>query len=71
MILNIKSITKRNDLSKLFSLTEKEGFIYLTTILDLHDRKIIGWSSSNGMSTDETALGARKMVVKTEILRKV
>jgi transposase InsO family protein len=22
----------------------KEGFLYLTTVLDLYDRKIIGWS---------------------------
>jgi transposase InsO family protein len=31
----------------------KEGFLYLTTVLDLYDRKIIGWSLSNGMSTDD------------------
>ena len=34
----------------------KEGFVYLTTIMDLHDRKIIGWSLSDGMSTEETTL---------------
>ena len=32
----------------------KEGFVYLTTIMDLYDRKIIGWSLSNRMSTEET-----------------
>ena len=32
----------------------KEGFVYLTTIIDLYDRKIIGWSLSNRMSTEET-----------------
>ena len=42
----------------------KEGFIYLTTIMDLYDRKIIGWSLSEGMSTDETTLLALKMAVK-------
>lgn len=47
----------------------KEGFIYLTTIMDLYDRKIIGWSLSDGMSTDETTLG--KWRLKTEILKKV
>ncbi|MBP3944563.1 DDE-type integrase/transposase/recombinase [Sphingobacteriaceae bacterium WQ 2009] len=42
----------------------KEGFLYLTTILDLYDRKIIGWSLSNGMSTEETSLAAWKMAIK-------
>ncbi len=39
----------------------KEGFSYLTTVIDLYDRKIIGWSLSNGMSTEETSLAAWKM----------
>lgn len=42
----------------------KEGFMYLTTIIDLYDRKIIGWSLSNGMSTDDTSLSAWKMAIK-------
>ena len=42
----------------------KEGFLYLTTVIDLYDRKIIGWSLSNGMSADETSLTAWKMAIK-------
>ncbi|WP_317207265.1 IS3 family transposase [Chryseobacterium turcicum] len=42
----------------------KEGFLYLTTVIDLYDRKIIGWSLSKGMSTEETSLTAWKMAVK-------
>jgi putative transposase len=42
----------------------KKGFVYLTTIMDLYDRKIIGWSLSDKMSTEETTLGAWKMAVK-------
>ncbi|AZB30337.1 hypothetical protein EB354_14330 [Chryseobacterium balustinum] len=42
----------------------KEGSLYLTTIIDLYDRKIIGWSLSKGMSTEETTLTAWKMAVK-------
>ncbi|WP_240723489.1 IS3 family transposase [Flavobacterium sp. GT3P67] len=42
----------------------KDGFLYLTIILDLFDRKIIGWSLSNGLSTKQTTLSAWKMVVK-------
>lgn len=46
----------------------KEGFIYLTIIMDLHDRKIIGWSNSKTLKASDTvwaawhqALGNRKL----------
>ncbi|OBW42496.1 Integrase core domain protein [Chryseobacterium sp. MOF25P] len=42
----------------------KEGFLYLTTMIDLYDRKIIGWSLSSGMSTEETSLAVWKMAIK-------
>ena len=42
----------------------KDGFLYLTIILDLFDRKIIGWSLSNGWSTKQTTLSAWKMALK-------
>lgn len=45
-------------------LQTREGFLYLTSIIDLYDRKVIGWSLSNGMSTAETSLAAWKMAVK-------
>jgi transposase InsO family protein len=45
----------------------KEGFLYLTTVLDLYDRKIIGWSLSSGMS-EETSLAAWRMAIKIEAL---
>ena len=32
--------------------------------MDLCDRKIIGWSLSDGMSTEQTGLGAWKKAVK-------
>ena len=47
----------------------KEGFMYLITIIDLFDRKTIGWSLSNGMSTDETSLSAWKMSIRNRNLR--
>lgn len=43
----------------------KEGFLYLTTVIDLYDRKIIGWSLSSGISTEQTSLAAWKMAVKS------
>lgn len=48
----------------------KEGFLYLTTIIDLYDRKIIGWSLSNGMNTEETTLAAWKMAIKNRSVQK-
>ena len=35
--------------------------MYLTILLDLYDRKIIGWSLSDEMSTEKTSLAAWKM----------
>lgn len=48
----------------------KEGFLYLTTVIDLYDRKIIGWSLSDGMSTEETSLAAWKMAIKNRTVQK-
>lgn len=41
-----------------------DGFIYLTVVLDLFDRKPIGWSISNGMSASETVIPAIMMAGK-------
>jgi putative transposase len=48
----------------------KEVFIYLTTVLDLYDRKIIGWSLSNGISVEETSLAAWRMDIKNRSVKK-
>ena len=42
----------------------KSGWLYLTVIMDLFDRKIIGWSMSKGMTASETVVAAWKMAVK-------
>lgn len=44
-------------------LKTAKGFLYLTVILDLFDRKVIGWSLSNGMSTKLTIVPAWEMAV--------
>ncbi|MGL5619616.1 MAG: IS3 family transposase, partial [Tannerellaceae bacterium] len=41
-----------------------EGFLYLTTVIDLFDRKVVGWSISERMSTDETVIAALNMAIK-------
>jgi putative transposase len=47
-----------------------KGFMYLTIIMDLFDRKIIGWNLSSKMSTKETTLPALEMAVKNRKITK-
>lgn len=39
-------------------------FLYLTVIIDLYDRKIVGWNLSSGLSTKTTILPAWEMAVR-------
>lgn len=41
-----------------------QGWLYLTAILDLYDRKVVGWALSTDLSTKNTTLKAWKMAVK-------
>jgi transposase InsO family protein len=40
------------------------GWLYFTVIIDLFDRKVIGWSFSNNMETVNTTVAALKMAYK-------
>lgn len=40
------------------------GWLYLTTVIDLADRKVIGWSFSEDMSAENTSIAALKMAIK-------
>lgn len=42
----------------------KEGWQYLTTVIDLADRKVIGWAQSSTMSANDTTVAAWKMAIK-------
>ena len=42
----------------------KSGWLYLTVIVDLYDRKVIGWSMSKGLSTEETVIPAWFMAIQ-------
>lgn len=44
-------------------IATEEGWLYLTTVIDLGDRKVIGWSLSDSMATDNTVLPALRMAV--------
>lgn len=41
-------------------LKTKEGFSYLTVVIDLFDRDVIGWNISDGLSAQQTVLPAIK-----------
>ena len=40
-----------------------EGWLYLTVIVDLADRKVVGWSLSQTMKTSDTVIPAWKMAI--------
>jgi putative transposase len=46
------------------------GWLYLTIIMDLADRKIIGWALSKGMSAEETVIKAFLMAIKNRAILK-
>ena len=51
-------------ISDITYLRTENGWVYLTVVLDLYDRKIIGWALSLGMEASETAVAAFEMAVK-------
>lgn len=45
------------------------GWLYLTTVIDLGDRKVIGWSFSKDMTVENTSVSAIKMAVSNRGVR--
>lgn len=46
----------------------RKGFYYLTFIMDLFSRKIIGYAVSKNIETEQTSLPALKYAIKTRVL---
>jgi len=46
----------------------KQGWIYLTVIIDLFNRKVVGWSLSSNLTTEHTIVKAWNMAIKGTIL---
>jgi len=42
----------------------KHSFVYLTTIIDLADRMVVGWNLSNNMTDEDTTIAAFKKAIK-------
>ena len=49
--------------SDLTYVRTKRGWLYLTVIIDLYDRKVIGWSMSTGLTAEETIIPAWFMAI--------
>ena len=45
-------------------LRTRVGFVYLTVVLDLYDRKVLGWAMSAGLHARDTAAAALEMAVR-------
>ena len=45
-------------ISDLTYIYTQEGWLYLTVIIDLYNRMVVGWSMSNGMNASETTIPA-------------
>ena len=50
--------------SDLTYIKTTQGWLYLTVIVDLADRKVIGWSLSETMKTVDTVIPAWKMAIR-------
>lgn len=48
----------------------KQGWVYLTVIIDLFHRKVIGWSMSQTLETSDTIIPAWNMAVKSNTITK-
>ena len=56
--------------SNLTYIQTKEGWLYLTFIIDLFDRKIVGWSFSSAMMAQETVISAWRMACRNRPIQK-
>jgi putative transposase len=59
------TVTESNQVwvSDLTYIHTAEGWVYLTTVIDLFDRKVIGWALSDRMRAINTSIPAFKMAL--------
>ncbi|MCW5907219.1 MAG: IS3 family transposase [Chitinophagales bacterium] len=64
-------VKDRNEVwvSDLTYISTGEGWLYLTTVIDLFDRKIVGWALSSTMHTKNTTVPAFRMAVQNSHLK--
>ena len=54
--------------SDLTYIRTREGWLYLTIVLDLADRKVVGWALSETMEAEATTVAAFQMAIKNRPL---
>ena len=54
--------------SDLTYIKTQEGWVYLTVVLDLADRKVVGWALSETMEAEATTVAAWQMAVRNRPL---
>ncbi len=72
-VLNRNFRTTREDevwVSDITYVRTKSGWLYLTVIIDLFNRKVIGWSMSKGLSAEKTIIPAWRMAVRNRPITK-
>jgi transposase InsO family protein len=65
------TVKEKNEVwvSDLTYIHTRQGWLYLTTVIDLFDRKVIGWALSNNMYTHNTSVAAFKMALINRPIR--
>ena len=56
--------------SDLTYIKTQEGWLYLTAVLDLADRKVVGWALSETMEAEVTSVAAWRMAVRNRPITK-
>ena len=58
----------RKWVSDITYIPTSEGWLYLTTVLDLADRKVIGWALSDSLKAVDTSVAALRMALKNRCI---
>lgn len=60
------TVKEKNEVwvSDITYISTAQGWLYLTTVIDLWDRKVIGWALSHNMTAKDTSIAALKMALQ-------
>ncbi len=66
------TVSRKNQawVSDITYIETKQGWMYLTVVIDLFHRKVVGWSMGETLSTDDTIIPAWNMAVRSNDITK-